>query len=523
MIKRIANSNTAPYLFLFLAACILFPNLGHRPYWTDELEDFNYIYKIFEYSYPNMEGTSFQGTFLVNSENAYIRNTWGYLYLQAFMVKTFGWDNEFTFRLPTTIFAVLSVLGVWKLARFWGLQGYWTTLLYVLSPFFLVPARLSRYYGPVLFFTPFLILAYFETREGKPWSGVKLGILCVLMFHFNFMIGLSLAIGLVLHWAFTGAPQIKQALHSILIAFIPIFGWIYFLGLWENPPTNFLTIPKHFIKAIWLLLASYLPLLLILWLWKNKTKLKIFLQFNLFLFTPLILISSASAASGPNLRYLLPILCMACCALGYVLETYSLKTSSILGTAFLFTNCFQLFPLFFFTYIPQIGHTTDKTPSTSISRFLESTAKPRFLLASYLAEISIDYKAPSKEIFILLKKSGYKPGEKIAYIGYPNEPKVYSSIQNVYFLGNAMFYLNQGVPPEVVQDLVKYDLGAKWVFCSEGCSTERISSDYKLVGSFNNALGFFIDAENPFNRRYQTKETHTFKLYEKKMGISNEG
>jgi hypothetical protein len=62
-----------------------------------------------------------------------------------------------------------------------------------------------------------------------------------------------------------------------------------------------------------------------------------------------------------------------------------------------------------------------------------------------------------------------------------------------------------------------------WAFCSEGHSTGRISADYKLVGSFNNALGFFIDAENPFNRRYKTKEAHTFKLYEKRMDLSNEG
>ncbi len=520
MIKRIVNPNTAPYLFLLLAACLLFPNLGQRPYWADELEDFTYIYKIFKHSYPNMKGTSFQGTFLTNSENTYIRNTWGYLYLQALMVKTFGWDNEFAFRLPTTIFALLSVIGVWKLARFWGLKGYWTTLLYVLSPFFLVPAKLSRYYGPIFFFTPLLILAYFETREGKPWAGIKLGLLIAIMFHFNFMIALSLACGLVIHWVFTGTPQKKQALYSILIASIPIFGWIYFLKLWQNPPTDFWAIPKQSIKAIWLLLASYLPFLLIIWLWKNKIKLKKFLQFNLFLFAPLVLISSSSTASGPNLRYLLPILCMACCALGYVLETYSFKISSILGVTFLFTNFFQLFPLIFFVFLSQNSYGIGDT--NSINRFVENTAKPRFLLASYLAEISLDYQAPSREISTLLKKSGYKAGEKVAYIGYQKEPKTYSSTQNVYFLGNAMFYLNQGTPPEVIKDLIKYELGAMWVFCSEGCSPEKISADYQLEGSFNNSLGFFIDAENPFNRRYKTKKTHTFKLYKKKTGnISN--
>ncbi len=516
MIKRIVNQNTAPYFFLLLTACLLFPNLGQRPYWTDELEDFNYIYKIIEHSYPNMKGTPFEDTFLTNSEDTYIRNTWGYLYLQALMVKIFGWDNEFAFRLPTTIFALLSVIGVWKLARFWGLKGYWTTLIYALSPFFLVPARLSRYYGPILFFTPLLILAYFEIRDGKPLAKVKLALLCIFMFHFNFMIALSLALGLILHWLFSGTPQIKQALFSILIASIPIFGWIYLLGLWENPPTNFWAIPKQSIKTIWLLLASYLPFVLIIWLWKSKTKLKNFLKFSLFFFTPLILISASSTASGPNLRYLLPILCMACCALGYILETYSIKTSLILGVTFLFTNFFQLFPLIFFTFLPQNSYAVEETKS--INRFIENTAKPRFLLANHLAEICFDYQSPSREISKLLRKSGYKSGEKVAYIGYPNEPKVYSSTKNVYFLGNAMFYLNQGIPPEALKDLIKYELGTTWVFCSEGCSTERISDDYKFVGSFNNSLGFFIDAENPFNRRYKTKKTHTFKLYKKKIG-----
>jgi hypothetical protein len=259
-----------------------------------------------------------------------------------------------------------------------------------------------------------------------------------------------------------------------------------------------------------------LPLLLIIWLWRNKTKLKKFLQFNLFLFTPLILISSSSTASGPNLRYLLPILGMTCCALGYVLETYPFKISSILGTTFLFTNVFQLFPLIFFIFLPQNNHSVDKTNSASITRFVENTAKSRFLLANYLAEISSDYQSPSREISTLLKKSGYKPGEKVAYIGYLNKPKMYSSLQNVYFLGNAMFYLNQGTPPEVVQNLIKYELGTKWMFCSEGCSTERISANYQLVGYFNNELGFFIDAENPFNRHYKTKKTHSFKLYKRK-------
>ncbi|GEM_PF-2850602 len=516
MIKQISNPKTAPYVFLLLAACLLYPNLGQRPYWTDELEDFNYIYKIFEYGYPNMEGTPFQDTFLTNSNNTYIRNTWGYLYLQAFMVKTFGWNNEFTFRLPTTIFALLSVIGVWKLARFWELKGYWTTLLYVASPFFLVPAKLSRYYGPIFFFTPFLILSYFEMREGKPRSGIKLGFLCVLMFHFNLMITLSLALGLVLHWLFTGAPHKKQTLYSVLIAFIPVFGWLYFMDLWKNPPTNFLAIPKQSIKAIWLLLASYLPFLLIIWLWIKKTKLKNFLQFNFFLFVPLILVASSSNASGPNLRYLLPTLCMACCALGFFLESYRFKTSSILGVSFLFTNFFQLFPLFFFVLLPQDSLAIGKTNPKSIKRFVETTAKPRFLLVNYLGEIFSDYQAPSREIATLLKISGYIPGEKVAYIGHPNEPKIYSSTQNVYFLGNSMFYLNGGMPPEVVKDLITFELGEKWALCSEGCSKERISSNYQFVGVFKNELGFFIDAENPFNRRYKTKKTHSFKLYKLK-------
>jgi hypothetical protein len=518
MIEKIDKSKIAPLLFLLLTASLLFPNLGQRPYWTDELEDFNYIYKIVEQGYPNMEGTSFQDTFLTNSDNIYIRNTWGYLYLQAMIVKKFDWDNEFAFRLPTTILALLSVLGVWKLAKFWELKGYWTTLLYALSPFFLVPARLSRYYGPIFFFTPFIILAYFETREGKPWSGFKLGILCALMFHFNFMITISLAIGLILHWLFTGTPQQKQALYSVLIAAIPVFGWIYFIKLWENPQADFTVIPKQSIKAIWLLLASYIPFILIFWLWTKKKKLKKFLQFSLFFFTPLILISSSSTASGPNLRYLLPILCMSCCALGYLLETYRFKTSLYLGSLYLFTNFFQLFPLFFFTLLPQDSFlASDKKNSGSINRFVENTAKPRFLLGSYLVEISSDYQSPSQDITSLLKKEGYLPGEKVSYIGHLNESKIYSSAQNVYFLGNAMFYLNRGEPPEVLKNLITYEVGAKWVFCSEGCSPQRIFSDYQLVGSFKNELGFFIDGENPFNRRYKTKRTHSFKLYKKKI------
>ncbi len=79
-----------------------------------------------------------------------------------------------------------------------------------------------------------------------------------------------------------------------------------------------------------------------------------------------------------------------------------------------------------------------------------------------------------------------------------------------------MFYQNQETPPEFVQNIIKYELGTKWVFCSEGCSTERISANYQLVGSFNNASGFFINAENPFNRRYKTNKTHSFKLYKRK-------
>lgn len=103
----------------------------------------------------------------------------------------------------------------------------------------------------------------------------------------------------------------------------------------------------------------------------------------------------------------------------------------LIGALFLFTNFIQLFPLFFFNFLPQDNFNANKINLTSLSRFIENTAKPRFLLAEHIVEISSNYQAPSREIEALLKKSGYQYGEKVAYIGHKNEPKIYSSTQNV--------------------------------------------------------------------------------------------
>jgi 4-amino-4-deoxy-L-arabinose transferase-like glycosyltransferase len=145
-------------LYLLLGCILLLPNLGQRPYWGDEREDFNYIEPILRTGLPDVTGTVNEFSKQTNSYNLHVYHSWAPLYENALMVKLFGWDNEFAFRLPGFLGALLSIFGVWLLARAWGQRGDWATLIYVLSPFFLVPARCSRYYGMILGITPFVFL-----------------------------------------------------------------------------------------------------------------------------------------------------------------------------------------------------------------------------------------------------------------------------------------------------------------------------------------------------------------------------
>lgn len=518
--------------FVLLAACLLFPRLGERPYWGDELEDFNFIHRIIERGLPDMTGAFGGGALQTNSRGWHVYHSWAPLYENALAVRLGGWDNEFLFRLPMVLFALAAVWGLSGLARELGQRGGWAQAFFVLSPFFLVPSRLGRYYGASLCCTVFLLWAYLRLRRGE--KGWMSGLWLVFFFHHNMMHATALAIGLTLHWLLTGRPHLRGVMRAIgLVAFL-LLPWAWWLELGgEGAGFSLATLVRQAPKTLWLTLAGFWSAPLILVVFWRRRELGVLPGLALAVFLPLFVFISASDHVAPSTRYLLPLLPLSALALGALFEGPWKSGALRLGLFLLliFTNVAHLLPLGLIHLMPTERLDAYGRTGSDAARFFKATASPRFLVAAHVGELAFGCLDPSVALREALGNAGYKVGEKVSLVTPRSREEARleherasgkslkvtqqasgASSDTRYFLTQAMFYFYGGLPGEMIPQDFGFDPEAPWQVVAPGADPEP---GFQLVASTDNPPGFWPDGPDPFNRRFATAKGEGFRIYKR--------
>ena len=112
-------------------------------------------------------------------------------YLNALSAKTFGIDNDLSYRIPSSIFGVATLVLIFLLtARFLGLPvAIATTALLAFSEWHIILSRTARMYGPLLFFSIsfcFAALAWHQKTKNY-WYLILAGILFLTASIFNYL------------------------------------------------------------------------------------------------------------------------------------------------------------------------------------------------------------------------------------------------------------------------------------------------------------------------------------------------
>jgi hypothetical protein len=188
-------------VLLAVAACLLFYNLGQRPFWQDEAETAclakNVLKTGLPYAYDGVNVVSQEEEREFDKTGGYLWrwSPWIQIYLQAAGFAVGGFDTA-AGRAPFALAALLSVFWTYRLVRrhfgdrSWALMA--ATLLTLCVPFLLI-GRQARYYAPgtlIVLWTLDAFLSDWQHRW-RPWLVTFLGM--VLLFHANYLLFLSFA------------------------------------------------------------------------------------------------------------------------------------------------------------------------------------------------------------------------------------------------------------------------------------------------------------------------------------------
>ena len=144
-ISRFINSNKILLLALLLTIVAALPrlyNLGELGFYMDEETTAFASRSMAETGTPQMpSGMPYYRAFL---------QTW----LNSISAKTFGLDEEFSYRLPSAIFGILTIPLLFVFARpFVGVPiAFLASLLLSFSEWHIITSRQARMYVPMLFF-----------------------------------------------------------------------------------------------------------------------------------------------------------------------------------------------------------------------------------------------------------------------------------------------------------------------------------------------------------------------------------
>ena len=254
-------------LLILAAVTLLFTRLDDIYLWQDEAETAVLARNVLDYGYPR----AFDGTHLpfagIRAGYAWVFHSWLQFYLTAASFLMFGMTT-WAARLPFVLFGVGSVVLTWVLAK----HLFRDRQICVIATFLLITAvpfvlhmRQCRYYAPMVFFTLWSLLAYWQWLHGTPRAALWWLIGMLMLLHTNWMASIPLLVACTGHWLWSG-----ERAHVPRATFIRWAGlfvalslpWLIYARVWEHGVRGLsLTDIRHNIEFYFKMINSYvLPL-----------------------------------------------------------------------------------------------------------------------------------------------------------------------------------------------------------------------------------------------------------------------
>lgn len=230
-----------PAFLMVIGALILLPNLGETYFWMDEAETAVLGKNILTYGYPRMfDGRNLMVYYppLHNEAFAEIVLPWLQYYVTAGSFFILG-VNTFAGRFPFVVCGLVAI----------GLYPFVVRRLtsdkrvVVLAPWLMtvsVPLllyfRQCRYYGLVIVFTLWLILAYLRLADKRKWAGLHLTLAAIGLFHSHYVVCAGTLIGLGFHWLTVYSARIRWTtiLFNGLVFLSGTLPWILYAQFWRH-------------------------------------------------------------------------------------------------------------------------------------------------------------------------------------------------------------------------------------------------------------------------------------------------
>ncbi|MFV2004925.1 MAG: ArnT family glycosyltransferase [Gammaproteobacteria bacterium] len=159
-------------------------------------------------------------------------HTW----LNSVSARIFGLDKEYSYRLPSVLFGILTVPLLFLLARpYVGVPvAFLAAVLLAFSEFHIITSRQARMYAPLLFF--YIAFAFSTLRWSKNDTFKHLAISAALFtatisFHQLGIFAVLIPLGILFVKGFSTTPQYKLILFSIISGFTA-----YFYGQFVDSP-----------------------------------------------------------------------------------------------------------------------------------------------------------------------------------------------------------------------------------------------------------------------------------------------
>ncbi len=205
---------------LALAAALLLSQLGNGRLWQDEAETAVLGRNTLRYGYPRaFDGVNHLNPALPTGRGyAWTYHSWLPMYMAAGSFWLLG-PSTLAARLPFALLGLASIGLAFslmkRLVRDPGVARL-TLLFLVTSVPLLLHMRQCRYYAPAVFFSLWVVSAYWRFLHHRRWSGPELVLSSVLLFHANHGAFLPVVASLALHFAWT-QPERRDRFHGILV------------------------------------------------------------------------------------------------------------------------------------------------------------------------------------------------------------------------------------------------------------------------------------------------------------------
>lgn len=230
-------------LLLAFAGFIHLRGLGETALWQDEAETAVLARRVLRYGVPKAD----DGTNLVSQNQGRDhdkRGLWSYspwlmMYAAAPFIAVLG-PTSFAARLPSVLCALAVLPLLFSLSRRWSgsRRVAALSLLFTLGSVpWLLHARQCRWYAPAALFSLYLWWAYEEYLEGRPRARLHVVLASLLLFHASFLILISVAGGVFLHFLLVEArrrPPTRGDLRAAAAAFLVLAPGAAYFRIFER-------------------------------------------------------------------------------------------------------------------------------------------------------------------------------------------------------------------------------------------------------------------------------------------------